>query len=65
MHRKLLALINPAMYHFCGLSNSRYSAIDLCQKCDFFLKKRTKEMFAYVLEFMLTLATMQDNSTLM
>ena len=37
----------------------------LCQKFDFFsLKKRMKEIFAYVLEFMLTLAKVQINSTL-
>ena len=30
---------------------------ELCRKCDFFLKKRMKEIFAYVLEFMLTLAS--------
>ena len=30
---------------------------ELCKKkCDFYLKKRTKESFAYVLERMLTLA---------
>ena len=34
-------------------------------KCDFFLKKRTKQIFAYILEFILTLAKMQDNSTLL
>ena len=41
------------------------TAPELCQKCDFLLKKRTKESFANVLEFMLTSAKMQDNSTLM
>ena len=30
----------------------------------FFLKKRTKEMFSYVLEFVLTLAKMQDKTLL-
>ena len=34
------------------------------KKSDFFLKKRMKESFAYGLEFMLTLAKMQNNSTL-
>ena len=29
----------------------------------FFLKRRMKEFFAYVLEFMLTLAKMQNDST--
>ena len=38
---------------------------ELCEKCDFFLEKRLKKFFAYVLEFMLTLAKMQNNSTLM
>ena len=41
------------------------TAPELCQKCDFFLKKWMKEICAYVLEFMLTSAKMQDNSTLM
>ena len=35
------------------------------QKCDFFLKKWMKEISAYVLEFMLTSAKMEDDSTLM
>ena len=34
------------------------------QKKDCFPEKEDKKMFAYVLEFMLTLAKMQDNSTL-
>ena len=34
------------------------------RKVRFFLKKRMKELFAYVLEVMLTLAKMQNNSTL-
>ena len=29
---------------------------ELCQKSDFFLKKRMKEIFAYVLKFILTFA---------
>ena len=33
---------------FCGLSDSRYSA-RVMSKCDFFLKKRMEEIFAYVL----------------
>ena len=38
----------------------------LCQNEIFLLKKRMKEIFAYhVLEFMLTLAKMQNNNTLM
>ena len=39
-------------------------ASELCQKCDFFLKKRMEEIFTYVLEFMFILAKMQDNITL-
>ena len=33
--------------------------------CDFFLKKRMKYIFAYVLEFMLTFDKMQNTSPLM
>ena len=40
-------------------------ASEVCQKCDFFLKKRIKEMFAYVLEFMLTFDKLQNTSPLM
>ena len=38
---------------------------ELCQECDFFLKKRMKEIFVYVLEFMLTFDKMQNTSPLM
>ena len=41
------------------------TAPELCQKCDFFLKKWMKEISAYVLELMVTSAKMQDDSTLM
>ena len=41
------------------------SAPDVCQKYDFFLKKRIKDIFAYVLEFMLTFDKMQNTSPLM
>ena len=34
-------------------------------KCDFFLKKRMKEIIAYVLEFMLTFNKMQNTTSLM
>ena len=34
-------------------------------KCDFYLKKRMKEIFAYVLELMSTLAKMQKISCFM
>ena len=36
------------------------TAPKLCQKCDFCLKERMKETFAYVLEIMLNLAKMLD-----
>ena len=41
------------------------TAPELCQKCDFFLKKRMKEIFAYVLQFMLTIDKMQNTNPLM
>ena len=41
------------------------TAPEFCQKCDLFLRKRMKEIFAYVLEFMLTFDTMQNTSPLM
>ena len=41
------------------------SAPDLCQNLDFFLKKRMKEIYASVLEFMLSFDKMQYNSHLM
>ena len=40
------------------------TAPEFCQKCDLFKTKRMKEIFAYVLEFMLTLDTMQNTSPL-
>ena len=39
------------------------TAPELCQKM-IFPEKKMKEIFAHVLEFMLTLAKLQDNSTL-
>ena len=36
-----------AKQNFCGLSDRRYST-RVMPKCDFFLKKRMKEFFAYV-----------------
>ena len=47
-----------------GLSDSRYST-RVMAKCDFYLKKRMKEIFAYVLELMSTLAKMQKISCFM
>ena len=47
-----------------GLSDSRYRP-ELCQKSDFFSEKEDERIFAYVLEFMCTLAKMQNNSTFM
>ena len=69
IHRKLLSLINPAMYLLSnifasGLSDSRYST-RVMQKCDFFLKKSSKDIFDYVLAFMLTFGKMQNTSPLM
>ena len=49
---------------FCGLSDCRFSA-RVMQKMYFFPEKRMNEIFSNVLEFMGTLAKMQDNSTLM
>ena len=50
---------------FCGLSDSRYSA-RVMQKILFFVpEKRMKEMFAYVLEFMLAFDKMKNTSPLM
>ena len=40
-------------------------APEFCQKCDLFLTKRMKEIFAYVLEFMLTFNKVQNVSPLM
>ena len=69
IHCELLSLISPAVYLldkiFCGFSDSCHSARVMPKMCFFFLKKRMKEFFAYVLEFMLTLAKMQNNSALM
>ena len=39
------------------------TALKLCKKSDCFLRKRKKEIFAYGLEFMPTLAKMQNNSS--
>ena len=65
---KLLSLINPAVY----LLNKMFVGLvivttvpELRKKCDFFLKKRMKEIFAYVLGFMFFLDKMQNNSLLM
>ena len=67
-----MSLINPAVYLLNifflggggGLSDSRYST-RVMAKCDFYLKKRMKEIFAYVLELMSTLAKMQEISCFM
>ena len=48
----------------CGLSDRRCSA-RVMPKMGFFPKKRMKEIFAYALEFMLTLDTIQNTSPLM
>ena len=41
------------------------SAPELCQKFEFFLKKRMKGIFADELEFMITFDKVQNNSPLM
>ena len=61
---RLLIQLCTCLTNFCGLSDRRYRARGM-PKYDIFLKKGMKENFAYVLEFMLTLAKMQNNSTLM
>ena len=38
----------------------RATAPELCQKCDFLVKKKLKEIFSYILEFMLTFDRMQN-----
>ena len=68
IHHILLSLISPAVYLLSNIFVGRVivaTAPELCQKCNFFLKKRMEEIFAYVLEFMLSLVKMQNNSTLM
>ena len=57
IHREILSLINQ----LCTCLTTP----ELCQNCDFYLKKWMEEISAYVLEFMLTSAKMQDDSTLM
>ena len=62
-----MSLINPAVYLlniFCRLSDGPFSA-SVMPKCDFFLKKKMKEIYAYVLKLILTLAKRQNNNTLM
>ena len=41
------------------------TAPELCQKCDFLLKKRMEEIFAYVLEFILIFDKMENTNPLM
>ena len=67
-NRELLSLINPAVYllnkFFVGWVIGA-TAPELCQKCDFFLKKIMKEIFAYVLEVLLKFYKMQNTNPLM
>ena len=62
-HRELASCVS-ARQIFCGLSDSRYST-RVMPECDFFPEKRMKEMFAYVLEFMLSFDKMQNTNPLM
>ena len=59
-----MSIINPAV---CLLNKIYVSKaiVDTAPGCFFLLKNRMKGIFVYVLEFMLTLAKMQNNSTLM
>ena len=68
----ILSLISPAMYllnkDLCELSVSWYSTWVMPKRRYFFLKKRMEGIFVYVLEYMLTLLSldkMQNISTLM
>ena len=68
----LLSLIYPAVYllnkDLCVLSVSRYSTLVMPKRVIFFLKKGWKAFFVYVLEYMLTLVSldkMQNIVTLM
>ena len=68
--RLLLSLMYPAVicckqYYLCVLSNSPLNMHLSYAKNVFFLKKLTKGIFVYVLEFMLNLNKMQNISTLM
>ena len=61
IHRELLSLLNPAVYLLNKIFVGRVivaSAPELC----LFLKKRVKEIFAYVLKCMLTFDKMQNTS---
>ena len=57
----LLSLIYPAVYlinkDLCELNVSRYIP-GLCQKSDIFSEKRMEGIFIYVLEYMLTLVSL-------
>ena len=68
IYYELLSLINTAVYLFNTIFVGWVLGTTvpvLCQKCDFFLEKSMKEMFAYVLEFMLTFDKMQNTNPLM
>ena len=61
IHRELLSLINPVAY----LLNKIFVALVSYAKNVFFLKKEAERIFCNVLEFMLTLAKIENNSTSM
>ena len=48
----------------CGLSGIRYITIVMPEMCFVFRKKKMKEIYAYVQEFMLTFDKMQKTSPL-
>ena len=63
----LLSLIYPAVY-LLTKDLCVETAPELCQKGDFFSKKRMEGIFVFILEYMLTLVSldkMQNVSTLM
>ena len=70
-HRKLLPLINPAVYLLNKIFVSRViggtapERQSYAKNVIFFLKKRMKEICAYVLEFRLTFDKMQNTNPLM
>ena len=65
IHRQILSLINQAMYLLNKMFVGWVIVARDMQKCDFFLKKVDEIISTYVLKLMLTLAKMQDDSTLM
>ena len=63
-----MSFIKPTVYLLTKIYENGVvvnTAPELCQKCDFFLKKMMKVVFVYVLEFMLTFNKMQNTGHLM